>query len=213
MAIETLISTIRHGHTEYNAQQRYAGSRDVPLSIEGVLAAQRASTAVAESRFDVVVASTLQRAVETARLLVNGSVPIVRSRLCNERRFGEMEGLTWEEVQDLCDPILTIRVGPDIHTINPRGGEPFEDVWERAKAFRRLLFNRYLGRRVLVVSHGVFLQLFHGLLRGQSCIESLAEHPKNLEMTTFRFVGLKLVETEPAELRECGQRAPELVYA
>ncbi len=80
-----------------------------------------------------------------------------------------------------------INVGNDLHTVNPSGGEPFEDVWQRANTFQQFLFENYEGKNILVISHGVFLQLFHGLLRGRNCIESLASYPSNLELYRFHF--------------------------
>ncbi len=188
----TTISTLRHAHTRYNAERRYAGSIDVPLSEAGIRDASEAATKLRGSGFDVVISSTLQRAFQTARILVGDAVPIVQSRLCNERNFGIMEGLTWDEIQSLQPPVLLITVGNDLHTVNPQRGEPFEDVWERAKEFRRFLFRTYEGSNILVVSHGVFLQMFHGVLRGSNCIESLATYPSNLELATFRFAGDRL---------------------
>jgi broad specificity phosphatase PhoE len=95
-----------------------------------------------------------------------------------------------------------IRVGADLHTVNPRNGEPFEEVWERAKKFRRFVFEKYAGSDVLVVSHGVFLQMFHGVLRGLNCIESLASYPANLEMARFRFAGRRLADEEVVGLSD-----------
>src|SRR5512143_3164440 len=167
MPAETVIHTVRHGRTLYNRERRYAGSIDVPLSEEGVEECRRAAQRLAGRTFDVAVASTMTRAIETARILVGDRTRIVETPLCNERGFGIMEGLTWDEVLKLDPPVLLIEVGKDLHTVDPKGGEPFEDVWERAKKLRRFLLERYRGRNILVVSHGVFLQLFHGLLRGQ----------------------------------------------
>jgi broad specificity phosphatase PhoE len=110
--------------------------------------------------------------------------------------------LTWDDIQTLDPPILMIRVGADLHTVNPRGGEPFEEVWERARKFRRFVFEKYAGSDVLVVSHGVFLQMFHGVLRGLNCIESLASYPANLEMARFRFVGRRLADEEVVRLSD-----------
>lgn len=194
MAAETVIHTIRHGHTAYNLEKRYAGTIDVPLSDKGIADVRQAAAHLAGRRFDVVVTSALSRAVETARLLVGDAVPLVSTPLCNERRFGIMEGHTWEEILAFEPPILMIEVGGDRHTVDPRGGEPFEDVWERAKAFRRLLFERHAGRSILVVSHGVFLQMFNGLLRGLSCIPSLGRFPGTMEMARFRFVDGRLAD-------------------
>jgi broad specificity phosphatase PhoE len=111
-----------------------------------------------------------------------------------------MEGLTWDDVQNLDPPILFIEVGNDLHSVNLQGGEPFENVWERAKRFRRFLFREHKGSSILVVSHGVFLQMFHGVLRGLSCIESLAVYPANLELVTCQFSGDQLIEEKMVKL-------------
>jgi 2,3-bisphosphoglycerate-dependent phosphoglycerate mutase len=200
VAVETKINTLRHAHTQYNAERRYAGSIDIPLSEAGVRDAQAAANKLAEAGFDVVVTSSLKRAYQTAEILVGERVPIVRNKLCNERNFGVMEGLTWDDIQGLQPPVLLISVGNDLHTVNPQRGEPFEDVWERAKKFRRFLFREYKGKNILVVSHGVFLQMFHGVLKGLSCIEALAVYPSNLELARFHFTGEKLTEMKTIKL-------------
>ena len=199
----TVITTMRHGETTWGPLRRYAGSIDVPLSDAGRRGCEEAARVLAEAAFDVVITSHLQRARETARLVCPDLTCHVQTRLCRERGFGAMEGLTWDEVRALDPPILFIEVGGDLHSVNPPGGEPFEDVWQRAKRFRAMVFRRYGGRRVLVVSHGVFLQMFHGVLRGSTCIESLAEYPGNLELTRFEFDDRRLVAQEV--VRVCGE--------
>lgn len=196
MAHATVISTLRHARTRYGAEKRYAGTIDVPLSEEGERDCLLAAEGLAAMRFDVVVTSPLTRALDTARLMGWDTSALIQSDLCSERGFGVMEGLTSEEVGLLDPPVLFIEVGNDLHSVNPRGGEPFEDVWMRAKKFARLIFREYEGLSVLVVSHGVFLQMFHGVLRGSNCIESLSTYPGNLELATFRFSGPRLVAEE-----------------
>jgi len=202
MSVETIISTLRHAHTRYNAEKRYAGTLDISLSEAGIRDARKAAAKLAQAKFDVVVTSTQKRAFETAQILVGDSVTIVRSKLCNERTFGVMEGLTWDDIQHLQPPILMISVGNDLHTVNPKGGEPFEAVWDRAKKFHRFLFKEYAGSNILVVSHGVFLQMLHGVFRGLNCIESLANYPANLELARFRFSGRRLVEENIVKLSD-----------
>jgi probable phosphoglycerate mutase len=193
MSATTNLSTIRHAHTEYNAQRRYAGRRDVPLSAIGVEEARKAAADLVRMHFDLVITSPLARAVQTAEIFANGRVPVKTCDLCTERDFGILEGLTWDEVRNLEPAVLLIQVGYDLHTVNPKGAEPFEDVWQRAREFRRLLFEKHKGAEVMIVSHGVFLQLFNGLLRGLSCIESLAFFPGNLELNRFEFEDEQLV--------------------
>ena len=129
-------------------------------------------------------------------------MPVVLTALCSERKFGAIEGLTWDQVQQL--PVMMIKVGHDLHTVNPKGGEPLEKVWLRAQAFRSFLLKNYCGAHVLVISHGVFLQMFHGLLRGLTCIESLASYPGNLEVRQFTLRGLELVREVPVEAERLG---------
>jgi broad specificity phosphatase PhoE len=200
MKINTTISTLRHAHTQYNAEKRYAGSIDVPLSEIGIEDACQAAAMLAGIKFDMVITSTLKRAIQTAQILIGDSAPIIQNELCNERNFGIMEGLTWNDIQTLQPPVLMINVGNDLHTVNPRGGEPFEDVWERAKKFRRYIFESYAGKTLLVISHGVFLQMFHGVLRGLNCIESLGSYPSNLELAKFQFVDETLAEEKAMRL-------------
>jgi broad specificity phosphatase PhoE len=200
MTIHTTISTLRHAHTQYNAEKRYAGSIDVPLSEIGIEDACQAAAMLAGIKFDMVITSTLKRAIQTAQILIGDSAPIIQNELCNERNFGIMEGLTWNDIQTLQPPVLMINVGNDLHTVNPRGGEPFEDVWERAKKFRRYIFESYAGKTLLVISHGVFLQMFHGVLRGSNCIESLGSYPANLELAKFQFVDETLAEEKVMRL-------------
>ncbi len=190
----TEIYTLRHGHTSYNHDKRYAGTIDIPLSERGT----RETTNVAE-RFralslDVVVTSKLKRALQTVEILFGTRLPIIQTKLCAERNFGVMEGLTWEEVQRLEPPVLLLPWGGDLHTVNPRNGETLEQVWDRAKRFSRLVFNRCAGSKVMVVSHGVFLQMFHGLLRGITLIEALGSYPGNLELSYFRVRGRELLD-------------------
>jgi broad specificity phosphatase PhoE len=196
---------MRHAQTVYNAAKRYAGSCDVPLNEAGLRDAAQAGAKLAGFRFDVVITSTMKRTIQTASILVGDRVPMVRSRLCNERNFGVLEGHTWDEVAGFDPPVLMIKVGNDLHTVNPKGGEPFEDLWGRAKRFRRFVFRRFSGSNILVVSHGVFLQMFHGVLRGLTCIESLAVYPSNLELNVFRFWGDRLAAQKVVKLAAHGK--------
>jgi broad specificity phosphatase PhoE len=194
MSIQTIVNTLRHAHTTYNSEKRYAGTIDIGLSERGIREAEFASVILRKTNYDVVITSELRRAYDTAKIMMDGHAPIVKSKLCNERNFGIMEGMTWEDVKQLVPPVLMIKVGNDLHTVNPKGGEPFEDVWDRAKKLKQLIFREYYGKNILLVSHGVFLQMFHGIMRGVTCIESLAFYPANLELASFIFDRYRLVE-------------------
>jgi broad specificity phosphatase PhoE len=204
----TKINTVRHAQTFYSMDHRYAGSIDVPLSDQGIQDARDMAKQLSEFKFDVVITSTLNRTIETANLLTGKNGHFKQNELCNERNFGLMEGLTWSEVQNLDPPVLFVEVGNDSHSVNPKGGEPFEDVWQRARKFYHYLFTEHKGSNILIVSHGVFLQLFHGLLRGLSCIESLSiPYPSTLDLTTFHFSDNDLVFEETKKFAKVEEKS------
>jgi broad specificity phosphatase PhoE len=209
MGRKTRINTIRHASTTFGDEHRYAGSIDVPLSERGIDEARAARRKLNGITFDAIITSPLRRTAETARLFNGNGTPIVTNDLCVERNFGILQGLTWREAKKIRPKILFIEVGGDTHSVNPPGGEPFEEVRARAKKFRNYIFKNYRGRSVLVVSHGVFLQQFHGLLRGLSCIESLAEYISNLTFTSFEISGRRLLRERSIQLLEYNTTAFE----
>lgn len=88
-----LIYLLRHGQTEYNAQKRYQGQRDIPLSPEGVAQLRRA-----DFDPDVVYVSTLQRTSQTARILFPEAKLVPVDGL-KEMCFGSFEGRNFIEME------------------------------------------------------------------------------------------------------------------
>ena len=88
-----LIYLLRHGQTEYNAQKRYQGQRDIPLSPEGAAQLRRA-----DFDPDVVYVSTLQRTSQTARILFPEAKLVPVDGL-KEMCFGSFEGRNFIEME------------------------------------------------------------------------------------------------------------------
>ncbi|MCH8199757.1 MAG: histidine phosphatase family protein, partial [Chloroflexi bacterium] len=61
---------VRHGETEWNAQERVQGQTDVPLSDVGRGQVARTAERLAGCGFGAVYASDLVRAQETAQIIV-----------------------------------------------------------------------------------------------------------------------------------------------
>jgi broad specificity phosphatase PhoE len=208
MLNSTSIYTIRHGETDFNRQKRYAGTLDVPLNqsgIENVHEARR-KIELLGLKFDLVISSALRRSIDSA-LILSGDIPLVRTALCNERDYGKMQGLTSEEVKALNPEILYMWVGGDKHSLNPPGGESFEILRSRAEQFFEYLMGHYANRSLLVVSHGVFLQQFHGFLLGKNWTDSLAIAVPNLEMASFQLAGRSLTYSETFKLTQREQNS------
>ena len=200
MTKQWYLTTVRHGETDYNREKRYAGSLDVPLNEAGKKDVSEAAPVIRSMMFEMALTSPLQRAIETAHILTGGSIEIVISPYAKERNYGILEGRAFSDVEQIRPPIHFIKVGGDYHSLDPPHAETFEDLRTRAEAFYDDLISQYRGMRILVVSHGVFLQQFHGLLRGKDWIESLGTSVGNLELTTFHFEGERMISEERMNL-------------
>ena len=87
------IYVVRHGQSEANVEDRYAGWRAVSLTALGRQQAEMARENLAGVAFDRVYCSDLQRAKETAAIALPGSIPIYTPAL-REIGVGKLDGLT-----------------------------------------------------------------------------------------------------------------------
>ena len=93
----------RHGETIYNLQKRYQGHIDIPLSETGLSQAEELRERLASVHFDAVYTSDLQRAINTAKIVLHGhptSLTIQSTPLLREIDGGDFEGLTWDEIKE-----------------------------------------------------------------------------------------------------------------
>ena len=89
---------VRHGQSVWNADGRWQGQADPPLSLLGE--AQAVSAARAVPAVQAIWASTLQRAMHTAEIISSftGIGPVVPCTDLIERGAGEWSGLTRAEI-------------------------------------------------------------------------------------------------------------------
>lgn len=125
-----LIYLLRHGETAYNAEKRYQGVRDIPLSDAG-----RAKLRRADFSPRTVYVSPLCRARESASILFPTAAQTVVTRL-REMCFGAFEGRNYEEMEH--DPAYRAWVDGGCMGRCP-GGESRVEFSERVcAAFERL---------------------------------------------------------------------------
>jgi len=166
---------VRHGATAYNAERRFQGQTDIPLSDEGRLQAARLAARLREERFERIYTSDLLRARQTAAAIAkpHGLQPIADGRL-REFAFGAWEGLTWAEI--LAErPHLNVANWHHAQHYAPEGGENFDAVCDRVRSFCDDL--AALGiRRAVAVTHAGTL---HALLSVLDLPESKQAVPVN----------------------------------
>lgn len=147
----TVLCLVRHGVTDWNAQGRMQGHTDIPLNEEGVQQAQAAAERLAAFRWDGIWSSDLQRARRTAELIAaRTGLPVTLWDQLRERRLGELEGKPFHEVRSAYPTYLTGEV--DVPGVEPRSA-----LQERALRALHTVAQRHPGQRVVVVSHGAFI--------------------------------------------------------
>jgi probable phosphoglycerate mutase len=92
------IFLIRHGATEWSVSGRHTGRTDLPLTDEGRRQVERLRPRLAGERFDLVLVSPLERALETARLTGFEEIAEVDPDLM-EWDYGAYDGQTAVEIR------------------------------------------------------------------------------------------------------------------
>ena len=145
---ETILGLLRHGQTDWNIDLRLQGSTDIPLNDTGRTQARLAASSLNLEDWDVILASPLSRAKDTADIValeLGMNVVIVPELI--ERSFGVAEGLdhaSWRKLYESHEVI--------------EGLESLEDLRTRTVQLLDLIAKEYSGKRVLAVSHGAFIR-------------------------------------------------------
>ena len=154
-----------HGTTTDNEEKRSSGWNDVALSALGEDQARTLKEKVAGSKFDVVFSSDLIRAVRTAELAFDSSVPHIADARLRECNYGDLNGAPSEIAEPVQEQAL--------ETPMP-GGESYKDVEARISDFLSMLKHEYDGMHVAIVAHKAPQLALDVLLRGMTWEEAFA---------------------------------------
>jgi broad specificity phosphatase PhoE len=144
---------VRHGVTEWNAQRRYQGQTDVPLSELGVRQAELVAERLAGEKIDAVYASDLSRAWETAQIIAEKSdLEVFSEPRLRELKFGVLEGLTFDEAEAQHPEMIAAWL--DDFNNTPDGAETIQAFNARIVSFLDDLKEKHDEQVVLLVGHG-----------------------------------------------------------
>ncbi len=156
----TQLYLIRHGQAFCNVENLIAGMvSDVGLTPVGVAQAERLRDrliATGEIEADVLIASTLPRARQTAEILAPAfNLPILLDDDAQELRVGEADGLTWEQYVEKYGPPPDFREEP----YRPLfiGGENWGEFVLRVGTTIDRVVREHEGKNIVLVCHGGFI--------------------------------------------------------
>ncbi|HWC81431.1 MAG TPA: histidine phosphatase family protein [Pseudonocardiaceae bacterium] len=143
---------LRHGETDYNAEGRWQGHLDSQLTQTGWNQARFAVPALTRFAPEVVVASDLHRALDTATVFTEAAGLDLRvDKRLRETNLGQWQGLTSKDVDERW-PGAQATWRRDA-TWAPPGGESRVDVARRAAELVAELDDEFDGT-VLLGTHG-----------------------------------------------------------
>jgi broad specificity phosphatase PhoE len=177
----------RHGQSVWNAERRFQGSTDVPLSPLGVEQARALGRGLRGYRLAAAYVSPFRRAVETAEIALEGTgVPLVPLDDLRELSLGQWEGCTVEEISGQAgDPYRAWLYAP--HDCPPPGGEPLDAVSARVRtAIERIAAAHAPGDDVAVIAHGGVISVYACCLLGCSFNQLWRLRVDNASLTVVR---------------------------
>ena len=175
-----ILYVVRHGKTAWNLEHRCQGVSDIPLVEEGINSAKELQPLVSSLGIDVVLASPLSRAIDTAKIITDGKIPINIDDRLIERDWGMNEGMVVDDVDqvDCWDVILNTNV---------QGIERVQDFMARISEFLEDIKVKYSDKKILVVAHSAVLRVIHYLL---------GTIPSDGDLTKINIPNLRIIEYE-----------------
>lgn len=153
MSSTTHVVLIRHGQSQGNAEGRFGGHTDTPLSARGRRQAEATAKALAAEKFNAIYSSDLRRAVQTASPLAKLSgVSLETTDALRERSVGVMEGLTFEEAAELYPEQYAALLHRDFEHVL-LGGESYRQTLDRASRKLDEAIEKHRGNRIAVFTH------------------------------------------------------------
>jgi 2,3-bisphosphoglycerate-dependent phosphoglycerate mutase len=135
MIMSTLV-LVRHGQSTWNAENRFTGWVDVPLSEEGRAEARKGGQRLAAEGMTVdrAYTSTLQRAIDTGRIVLEelgqGDLEQIQAWQLNERFYGALTGRNKAQTAEEFGK-EQVHVWRRSYDVPPPGGESLKDTGAR----------------------------------------------------------------------------------
>ena len=168
----TTIYLARHGQTEENLMRIFQGHLPGTLTADGIEQARNLGKELEGITIDCILSSDLKRVIDTVNYaMANRHLPWEKTKLLREIDWGKWTGLKIDSV-DKQNP--------------PEDAETKEMLYERGKRIVEYIKEKYSGKNVLVVAHGLFNRSIQAHILGVDINELYnIPHMKNAEVRKF----------------------------
>lgn len=198
----------RHGETTWNAEGRYQGQIDIPLSPVGEGQANALGQRLKDVRIDRAVASPLSRAQLTARLaLGDARADMLQTDAdLQEIAHGEWEGLLASEIQQK-DPARLLAWREEPENVLMPGGESLRQVLDRSwRGLARATEGLGEDDTLLVVAHDAVNRVLLCRILGLPIARlwTFRQAPTTLNL----LEGPSVEQLEVVRLNDCAHHTP-----
>ena len=168
----------RHGQTRFNAQNRVCGVTDLPLTQTGVVQAQNLAVRAKDKDIDVIIASPLIRAQQTAAEVSRQTgVPVITDSRITEQNYGIYEGADRKDSGFLANKRQ--------FAVQYPGGESMMQVAARVYPFIDEIKKKYPDKNVLLVCHGGVCRVIKTYFEDMTNEEYFNYSPDNAFMAEY----------------------------
>jgi len=193
----TRLILVRHGETQYNKEEIFRGTSEVPLNEMGLEQARLLGLALKGESLSAVYTSPQIRAVVTAEEIAghHGLSPVAEPRLA-DMNFGEWQGVPLREVKERWPEIYHIWATDPFAAKIP-GGQTLREVETAAMAAVLDMEARHPDETVALISHRLVIKVLLGaalemgdggfwkLKPDVASISILEKNPRRFVLTLF----------------------------
>lgn len=150
---------VRHGQSEYNLLNLWAGQTDVKLTEKGQEEARKAAALINDITIHKAHTSDMIRAQETLEIILKENkheqILVKKHPALKERHYGDLTGMNKDEAKNKFgeDLFLKYRRSWDV---SPPNGESLKDTSDRAIPYyeQEIMADLKAGHNVIVAAHG-----------------------------------------------------------
>lgn len=156
-----MIYLVRHGQTKCNAERKYYGATESPLTEIGMEQSSKAIKSLSQYHIDVIISSPRQRCTYIAEAVAKkmGIETIVDDRV-EEYNFGIFEDTNQDEIVKKYPNEYKSWINNETYCLP--GGESKDAMHERVFNFAADLLSKYKGKDILIITH-------HGVIKALIC--------------------------------------------